>query len=498
MPTDKLLKPVRWPPDMLISKFKPRTVALPAPTAGIFDEPYGCARLNFKWLSHVLGAIQVLLEDDAWEGDANEIWAAQQEIEAFCNELGNPCAILWEGTLLRQNPDDSCQLEQSVDGGATWTLAFDYGLCNAADGASYYTNQLTLHLILESLYDGTPQSIDQDAPNTGFASESSDVGLDAFLRETALCNAVSVFIDAFIANQLETSGIVGSIAGFFGSVSGLWGPGAAAVGFVFSGATQIFLAVGSAPFQNSEAVENVKCALYNALLSAPEITEGYFNFAINSIYPAPDVSHEGQIADSLRKSGPGFRPNYLSFLKMLAQGYRLAKAEILEPCDCQAWEKTFFGGEGDLDGIIASYVYGEYDSGNDWAIGTVRTIAGSTDYLQVWIQVYSSYVMHIIGVRAEIEWNMPVIDTDGIDTYWAVYGEDPPPLEIVQELNTGLQPAPQNDIVDTGEIDLETMGFYVVVVSRHNDGNPEASVARIKSLTISGKGLNPFEVGGGG
>lgn len=30
---------------------------------------------------------------------------------------------------LRQNPSEPCQLEQSVDGGLTWTLAFDYRLC---------------------------------------------------------------------------------------------------------------------------------------------------------------------------------------------------------------------------------------------------------------------------------------------------------------------------------------------------------------------------------
>ena len=34
--------------------------------------------------------------------------------------------------LLRQNPSNVCQLQQSVDGGDTWTLAFDYGLCSNA------------------------------------------------------------------------------------------------------------------------------------------------------------------------------------------------------------------------------------------------------------------------------------------------------------------------------------------------------------------------------
>lgn len=41
--------------------------------------------------------------------------------------------ITWgdcEQMILRQNPDDPCQLQQSQDGGDTWTLAFDYSLCS--------------------------------------------------------------------------------------------------------------------------------------------------------------------------------------------------------------------------------------------------------------------------------------------------------------------------------------------------------------------------------
>lgn len=42
--------------------------------------------------------------------------------------------ITWgdcEQMILRQNPDDLCQLEQSQDGGDTWSLAFDYSVCAA-------------------------------------------------------------------------------------------------------------------------------------------------------------------------------------------------------------------------------------------------------------------------------------------------------------------------------------------------------------------------------
>src|SRR5690606_1030962 len=31
--------------------------------------------------------------------------------------------------MLRQNPENPCQLQQSLDGGESWVLAFDYSLC---------------------------------------------------------------------------------------------------------------------------------------------------------------------------------------------------------------------------------------------------------------------------------------------------------------------------------------------------------------------------------
>lgn len=42
--------------------------------------------------------------------------------------------------MLRQNPENPCQLEQSLDGGESWTLAFDYSLCAPNLPASSWTS----------------------------------------------------------------------------------------------------------------------------------------------------------------------------------------------------------------------------------------------------------------------------------------------------------------------------------------------------------------------
>lgn len=41
--------------------------------------------------------------------------------------------------MLRQNPENPCQLQQSLDGGESWTLAFDYSLCGAVYIPPLYT-----------------------------------------------------------------------------------------------------------------------------------------------------------------------------------------------------------------------------------------------------------------------------------------------------------------------------------------------------------------------
>lgn len=80
---------------------------------------------------------------------------------------------------LRQNPDDPCLLEQSFDGGGTWSTAFNYTLCantdaltiintwnltnifNIEQNATYAGDIINLYPSWE--YDGTPSDAERDA-----------------------------------------------------------------------------------------------------------------------------------------------------------------------------------------------------------------------------------------------------------------------------------------------------------------------------------------------
>lgn len=65
----------------------PRRTPQKPPTVGIFDSPCGCTKINNQWLSHIIGVLGVLTEEDAWKGAPNERYYAQQEIEKLLNQL---------------------------------------------------------------------------------------------------------------------------------------------------------------------------------------------------------------------------------------------------------------------------------------------------------------------------------------------------------------------------------------------------------------------------
>lgn len=99
-----------------------------APTVGIFDYPYACFKINRQWASHVLGALESLTQRDSWLGSAEQIDLAINSIELFSASLMTECEES-DTCMLRQNPDNPCELQQSTDGGETWFTLFDFSQC---------------------------------------------------------------------------------------------------------------------------------------------------------------------------------------------------------------------------------------------------------------------------------------------------------------------------------------------------------------------------------
>lgn len=118
-PLDYVKRYIRWPYDRLRERaFSPRKKPLPIPTPGIFDSPYACVKINYSWVSHLIGIVETLLDLDSWEGTEEEQYLAKQEVEKLLATLGAACPEEEIVTSFRFTM--ACGMEYSNDNGETW------------------------------------------------------------------------------------------------------------------------------------------------------------------------------------------------------------------------------------------------------------------------------------------------------------------------------------------------------------------------------------------
>lgn len=73
-----------------VPKFTPRPKPTPIPTAAWNDAPLFCLVVNGEWVSHILGALEVLDQYDTWLGTDEEIDAARQNVNEIMLALMTP------------------------------------------------------------------------------------------------------------------------------------------------------------------------------------------------------------------------------------------------------------------------------------------------------------------------------------------------------------------------------------------------------------------------
>jgi hypothetical protein len=95
--------------------------------------------------------------------------------------------------LLRQKPGDPCVLEQSVDNGLSWTTAFDYRLCFAAQ-KTFTEPELQDIIVTANVDVQTLVSIYQDNPLNVFTDGTFDQSPDDEFRNGAMCYALNLLI----------------------------------------------------------------------------------------------------------------------------------------------------------------------------------------------------------------------------------------------------------------------------------------------------------------
>lgn len=335
-------------------RFAPRLHPLVAPDVGIFDEPCICLKLNQQWASHFLGAIQALIEDDAWLGTETDVFSAQQEVEKFLAQFGDNMGCR---TIFRQNPANDCQLQYSTDNGDTWDLAFDYSLClnEGNEIANYYTSQYqSFQDIYNQFIENYVNNITDVKPDLGY-----DDGPDDEFRNKAICASLERLIDVFCEKAIEwydeSAGKIESIQSLIaltslvtGIIGLAAGPGAsvglaalAEQALLWAAGLGIGSAVGSEfydrlvnsqreDFEDDQAKEDLACCLYaelygvnankDTVLSAIQSCAGSLTGSAAKIASVLEITMAEDAA-------------YAAFVEYLDYAFNLAKLDIL-PGEC--------------------------------------------------------------------------------------------------------------------------------------------------------------------
>lgn len=105
-----------------VPRYAPRPNALPIPSARWNDEPLMCLEVNDEWVSHILGVMSAMDQQDTWKGDEDAIRDARQQVNeimlAFMEVCMNCCD---QPEIPLTRVDENGHYQQSTDGGTTWT-----------------------------------------------------------------------------------------------------------------------------------------------------------------------------------------------------------------------------------------------------------------------------------------------------------------------------------------------------------------------------------------
>jgi len=186
--------------------------------------------------------------------------------------------------------------------------------------------------ILAEQYDGTPTSINPDAPTTTFGPIGD--------RHTALCAGLMAFVYQFARAQADSvrAGQVGGLAAI-ALIAALLIPGLN-IFFLVGASIAVLIGLGTVgvttevaiqALTDTDALDNVVCCMREAL-RFDAVSEANWLTSLNACSFAVG-SHEQIIADFIL---PTLAANYLTILNILGQAYTgVIDGEQLPECPCE-------------------------------------------------------------------------------------------------------------------------------------------------------------------
>lgn len=437
--------------------------------------------VNGDWLSHVLGVLGVLGEMDSWQGDDAQRDAAIQQVERLLADFAEGCAML----LLRQNPENFCQLEQSIDGGDTWTLAFDYSLCDSVNPLEEMVIELEYKNWSDAIniqYDGTVESVEPDL--------LYDDTEDDRYRDMALCNTINIFVRAVVEIELERrNGVFDTGWGIFeiltdivfrmalrGGISAQVFLLGAVVKLIAKVMWEFLRSVAIEVLLDETAILDVICCMYATMLNQTP-SQAIYEASLDDCGYDPETNSE-YLREAISKILTD-KEVYLAFLGGMADGLDLAKLGVGLDCGCATWSYLWLSGNGrpPYDNVIE----GVYRSGAD-------------DY-------YKDHVVNeppsTIRVEVEITPPEPILSTKVQWTGNIISSVTGTRMQFLELKIAGSWWIADSTDEGTGAFTLTWQGDEIVEAVRMTCRSASAGApprnARVVGLTIEGEGYDPFE-----
>lgn len=263
----------------------------------------------------------------------------------------------------------------------------------------------------EDEYDGSPTSINPDAPTVNFGATGQ--------RYEALCAALMAYVYQAASAQIQAI-VAGDVAAFalIAGAAILLIPGlnlfylAGAALALIAGGGIIGVATGTAvaALQDTAALDNVVCYMRDQLKSL-SVTQANFAACLDS-YPFSTGSHEAIVCDFLKGQ---LGTNYLPFLDMLGQGYSgVINGEPLPSCPCPEPDCFEFGID-EQGWIPVAGGWAQYTTGVGWGQN------GAQPYVQISL---TGIVEQITTVRVRFSraWTGATVNPDYDKFYIIVAG----------------------------------------------------------------------------
>lgn len=315
------------------------TVCVPVPVPLIQYIPNLLKPL--RWKGRIIGT-------DEQQQLFSEIW--EDLITRFV--IAEPCNQTGEAMRLRQNPANKCQLQQSFDNGASWSLAFDYSLCK--NQATEYILQQEINNTFNQWSSTTTNTeINQYAPTETFTSSTGETTERINARKLALCYACKIYIDAYCEaikkinaedlTYVNLTTLALSVGAALAAIATAATAGATLP--LYLGLSAALLAAGSGAYaaltdavlNDLDARSQVACLMFNGLKDVePNITN--FSAAVNGTTLTGNAELiRSTLANHISNNTPELENQFNAFINLLGENLRPAELGLLPDCPCGDW-----------------------------------------------------------------------------------------------------------------------------------------------------------------